>query len=216
MTTNIPSFPPRWPTFSPPIPRPIQTMVSQNLPSPYARPVPGFVAATLTSPCLISTKCVSQSRPSLTLFSPSRARSCTSFTQVLAKTRPLAGASSCHLSSCLTRSWRSRVGQKPRLQTRFVLLLLWCPVLLSKIIPELVTVARALREERSASTCLDSSERSSWSSCFVFCTHCAFCLSRSVWREAKGATLANVSIFLTSTSSFFPCAYNQSFSPAVP
>src|SRR6266478_3923042 len=186
MTTNIPSFPPRWPTFSPPIPRPIQTMVSQNLPSPYARPVPGFVAATLTSPCLISTKCVSQSRPSLTLFSPSRARSCTSFTQVLAKTRPLAGASSCHLSSCLTRSWRSRVGQKPRLQTRFVLLLLWCPVLLSKIIPELVTVAVPYAKNDLLR-------------CFLY-TLCSLPFPQCV---AKCATPATVSIFLTSTLSFF-------------
>jgi hypothetical protein len=62
-----------------------------TVPSPYARPAPGFAAATLTSPCPISTECVPLFRPYLTLFSPPRDRSCACSPQVRDTTRPLAG-----------------------------------------------------------------------------------------------------------------------------
>lgn len=69
---NIPSSPHHSPTLSPQIPHSNQTMISRNLPSQYARPGPGFAAATLTSPCPISTKCVSRSLTHLILTTSSQ------------------------------------------------------------------------------------------------------------------------------------------------
>lgn len=70
MMMNLTFSPPPFPTLSHSISPSKSTMISRNLPSLYARLVPGFAAVTLTSPSLISTKCVSQSQPHLTLFSP--------------------------------------------------------------------------------------------------------------------------------------------------
>jgi hypothetical protein len=135
---NIPSSPPPSPTLSLPIPRSNQTMRSRNLPSPYARPAPGFAAATLTSPCPISTKFVSLSlsRPHLTLFSPSRVRSCACSPQVRDKTRPLAGASSLpsFVLSYMFVAGQSWTETSSLNKVRAHPSSSWCPMLLSKII----------------------------------------------------------------------------------
>src|SRR5713226_6048595 len=120
MTTNIPSSPPPLLTLSLSINRSTPTTISKNLPSPYARPVPGFVAATLTSLCPISTKCVSHSR----LYPSHLTTPSLDLTPLLHKSgprcHPQQGPVLCRPSSRPTCSRRCRVGQKPRLQTRFV------------------------------------------------------------------------------------------------
>src|SRR5712671_7866287 len=69
-------------------------MSLRSIPSRFERPVPGSVAATLTSPSLISTKYVS--RPShhpCAVLSTRRRRSYVYSPQVLGKTRPSTGDS---------------------------------------------------------------------------------------------------------------------------